>query len=77
MARRIFNEQSPDVAGSSPPPAQATNLSEADRTAITAKVVELLRGQNKPLNEMSAGELDRYADEAWRRAFPSLYRGTK
>jgi len=60
-----------------PQPSVQPNLSEADQDAIAAKIVKELRGETKPLHEMSTAELERYADEAWRRAFPGLYRGAK
>lgn len=72
---RTFNEIDP--GGAAPPTPATRNLSEADRDAIAAKILEGLRPKVKPLHEMSLTELERYADEAWRRAFPSLYRNAR
>ena len=72
--RHPITESTQEVRINMPPP---THLSEADRDAIAAKIVEGLKGETKPLHEMSPAEVDRYANEAWRRAFPSLYRGAK
>ncbi|MGH9089988.1 MAG: hypothetical protein ACRDZR_01190 [Acidimicrobiales bacterium] len=58
-------------------PPTVRHLSEADQDAIAAKIVEGLKAETRPLHEMTTDEVDRYAREAWLRAFPALYRGAK